>query len=46
MGTIATLLKKLLYEKYLGVPTQVRDDPSSRLEGLEEEEEITADTQT
>ena len=24
-------------------PTQVRDDPSSRLEGLEEDEEITAD---
>ena len=27
-------------------PTQVRDDPSSRLEGLDEDEEITADTHT
>ena len=27
-------------------PTQVRDDPSYRLEGLEEDEEITADKLT
>ena len=33
-------------ERSLGTaPTQVRDDPSSRLEGLEEDEEITADTE-
>ena len=28
------------------VPTQVQDDPSSTLEGLEEDEEITADRPT
>ena len=28
------------------MPTQVRDDPSSRLEGLEEDEEIKADKGT
>ena len=28
------------------MPTQVRDDPSSRLEGLEEDEEIKADIHT
>ena len=36
-----------LSERSLGTaPTQVRDDPSSRLEGLEEDEEITADKPT
>ena len=34
-------------ERSLGtVPTQVSDNPSSTLKGLEEDEEITADTQT
>ena len=36
-----------LSERSLGTaPTQVRDDPSSTLEGLEEDEEITADKPT
>ena len=35
-----------LSERSLGTaPTQVRDDPSSTLEGLEEDEEITANRQ-